>query len=659
MEFLRNQGKLPSGQRAEAPQNRMEANFKRPHPSSTNGCSALNSPNWRRPGENDDLLAMSHFQNHRLGTSSPVIPSTRPAYSSSSTVAAAESEGKAFAAWDLKGPDAGNHGKSDRSDSDIEIDFEEPETEGDDRCVLQNGQPNFSATSQPNPPQSTQPAGSAISEPGRSSILIRKATKLKLPSFKRKMDWSQRSSSLSPMTDAHDADTGFAVDESIAIDVNSGGELEAQVDMKTVLSSEAVVHRKEKTLKIIRIGSQTRETYKHAERVEIAFKALEKKQKVQKNVEPATIAASGAARISGHAQKGVALKLAPGWESTAVSRNHIVVSEVPQASQGGKDAVEARDGKAAKVRDVEAAKPSDMVTRKAKDLQICPFCDGRMPDKMTQKLESMMQGLLDRYHEDGPLSISAMHTIGTCVRHEDERVHVPEGVKAGWPQILNKRELEQRVRDPIYWSVLQQRIKDPTTSEWYLAISERVAKVGKKAFSTTQQMQNIEDQRAGYYGQQGWEHLLTLLLTAFTKGTDVDPRYHLTSKDALARIEPLNPTSFVHSILMPELIFMLLRDDMERYAQPNGSADVKRLRDASTRYGSALFPSDGEGIDPRELVADDQVERSDERGQHQGSQQARNGSSRSSSSGVRSSQKSSSQPFDIAKIAIQKRSPRR
>lgn len=64
-------------------------------------------------------------------------------------------------------------------------------------------------------------------------------------------------------------------------------------------------------------------------------------------------------------------------------------------------------------------------------------------------------------------------------------------------------------------------------------------------------------------------------------------------------IQPLTPTLFIHSVLMPELIVSLLRQDLRRLGKSATVNDAIQLRDASTRYGSALFPVDARSaIDP-------------------------------------------------------------
>lgn len=50
---------------------------------------------------------------------------------------------------------------------------------------------------------------------------------------------------------------------------------------------------------------------------------------------------------------------------------------------------------------------------------------------------------------------------------------------------------------------------------------------------------------------------------------------------------------------MPELIVSLLRQDLRRLGKSATVDDAIQLRDASTRYGTALFPVDARSaIDP-------------------------------------------------------------
>ena len=214
----------------------------------------------------------------------------------------------------------------------------------------------------------------------------------------------------------------------------------------------------------------------------------------------------------------------------------------------------------------------------------------------------MLQSLLDTLHKDGYDNLGTAETIDTCVRHEAELIHIPAGLEAGWPRKNDAATLERRVREPKIWSVLESRVRDPTTSDWYLVISERFNKIGHKAFSAENQMQDAAEQRAGYYGQQGFETLYKMLLAAFAGSLSDNPsEWNLSRSKWQQRIKPLNTSSFITSVLLPELICLILQEDLRKQGKPSSIEDAKRLRDASSRYGTALFPAGNKGVNVEEL----------------------------------------------------------
>lgn len=238
-------------------------------------------------------------------------------------------------------------------------------------------------------------------------------------------------------------------------------------------------------------------------------------------------------------------------------------------------------------------------------LRKCLFCDQDMPVVRTQRLLDDAQTLLDRFHNYGADSILSTATIGFCLRHEDESTHVPKGIAEAWPTVLDTEELVQRIRTPRHWAVLRRVIERPQQSEYFRAILVRVEKQGKAALSLASQMQNMAELRPGYYGERGWEFLLKFLLSTFSgigRASKTDETLNLSSDERTAAIKPLTPTLFVTVVLMPELLTSLFIEDLERAGKPHTAADAKRLRQESTRYGAALFPTDGDGINIVDFV---------------------------------------------------------
>ncbi len=222
---------------------------------------------------------------------------------------------------------------------------------------------------------------------------------------------------------------------------------------------------------------------------------------------------------------------------------------------------------------------------------------------MTKRMKQILQGLLDRYHEEGAMSIRPEDSIAACVRHEDEKTHVIRGFEKHWPTQLDVKELRKRARSEKHWSKLLKRIEEPESSAWFVALRKKVAKDGRRALSVAAQMSDMSEQRAGYFGEQGWVELLKMLGVHFTgSGSKVDADHNLGSRAVSKRIEPIPSNIFLHSVLMPELICSLIAEDYERKGGvPATLAQIKTVREESSRFGAALFPADGEGIDADEL----------------------------------------------------------
>lgn len=322
---------------------------------------------------------------------------------------------------------------------------------------------------------------------------------------------------------------------------------------------------------------------------------------------------------------------------------------------------------------------TESVPALVKDLKTCPFCSNPLPKRMTRGLQNVLQPLLNQFHRTHG-HVAGQQTVSVCMRHEDERTTVPEGLKHGWPITFDSRKLLCRIKPPeskigpgpssdgswasgkgcksVHWDRLVEVITNPKQSHWFNRQVKKIKVQGQRAFSAAAQMDSVDDQQAGYYGERGWETLLTMCLMEFLadpkeeceKGTSNDAaskhdhadhqcgtNFHETlcgsntgngapssinTASSAARtkavveanasrclslrhavnaetISPLTPTIFIHSVLVPELIVSLLQEDLRHKGQPASIADAIQLRDASTRYGSALFPADERlAIDP-------------------------------------------------------------
>ncbi|UZJ53013.1 hypothetical protein CBS101457_002333 [Exobasidium rhododendri] len=214
-----------------------------------------------------------------------------------------------------------------------------------------------------------------------------------------------------------------------------------------------------------------------------------------------------------------------------------------------------------------------------------------MPTVMSRILVGEMQHWLDQYHLKK--RIGSTSTLEACQRHRNEKETIPEGLKRGWRKELNEDSLPRRVmheQNPFI-GVMKKRIDEPSSSEWFRLIVENRRKYGKSVEGTTHQMTQMEEMHAGYYGEKGWEVLEKTLVNAFIK--EADPDYDLSIKEIQPDrpLKNLTDRQFVERVLMPELICMLIINDQKARGCILTMEEAKRLRDESTEYGIAMFPS--------------------------------------------------------------------
>lgn len=76
---------------------------------------------------------------------------------------------------------------------------------------------------------------------------------------------------------------------------------------------------------------------------------------------------------------------------------------------------------------------------------LCPFCSRPLPSTPSPRLAGLKSYLLDRPHiypqatarNPKAMYLPAMETANFCRMHDREVIVIPEGVKRGWPQIID------------------------------------------------------------------------------------------------------------------------------------------------------------------------------------------------------------------------------
>ena len=240
----------------------------------------------------------------------------------------------------------------------------------------------------------------------------------------------------------------------------------------------------------------------------------------------------------------------------------------------------------------------------ATGLETCPFCHEPLPAQPSKRLVRMMQNWLDRYHQGE--QVMATDTISICIKHQDERTVIPEGRARGWPDPsqLDWNQTIRRITKPNgnIWQIIVSRVTNPETSLWFQRICKRHAQTRKRETALT--IEDVEDQKAGYYGDLGQE----LFMAVFSKVFLLDPPrpdLDLKRDSAVKKYLPLDVRSFISRCIIPEVVCLLIQQDLQDKLTLNPgrgeevSSVMVSLEDAnaerlqSNRYGSAVFSNEG------------------------------------------------------------------
>lgn len=227
------------------------------------------------------------------------------------------------------------------------------------------------------------------------------------------------------------------------------------------------------------------------------------------------------------------------------------------------------------------------------DATQCPFCGEPLPDAPSEPLRKMMAHWQSR--KNAGRLLRATDTLMVCQQHRDERDVIPHGVARGWPLQLDLAALRKRILVPSarYLRVLEDRVRDPETSEWYKCARTRRSALGKGASASKHSIESFDTHQAGYYGERGWELFRDIVHSTFLSDPST-PSLDLRQAETQRRIHPLDAHAFTEQVLIPELACMLVQDDL-------GSAtyeDAQRVLRDSSKFGIAVHSSDSA---PRKL----------------------------------------------------------
>ncbi|EJD51784.1 hypothetical protein AURDEDRAFT_149420 [Auricularia subglabra TFB-10046 SS5] len=217
--------------------------------------------------------------------------------------------------------------------------------------------------------------------------------------------------------------------------------------------------------------------------------------------------------------------------------------------------------------------------------RLCPYCDELLPDTRSPEFEELLRGARAKSwpkpRRANPLGLKAPMTVfvSVCERHRFEAKVLPQAIRAGWPTTIDFDSIPARVKRKR--RILDDILKDPSTSSFFREAMDNVARVGARvAESAMGQYAIFERIQPGYYGERGAVVLHQTLFSLYTP-EDLQKSHHLFA--------PLSTQTFQHSVLVPEAALALIMDDRgETRAQA-----LKTMR-ASSRYGNLMFPDDDE-----------------------------------------------------------------
>ncbi|WFD00323.1 hypothetical protein MYAM1_003071 [Malassezia yamatoensis] len=220
----------------------------------------------------------------------------------------------------------------------------------------------------------------------------------------------------------------------------------------------------------------------------------------------------------------------------------------------------------------------------------CPFCKEPLPKPMSRELHTLMQQWMQKSQLGHTLRPT--DTLAVCQRHRDEHDIIPEGKRLGWPDSLDFRELRRRITDPKqrYMQTLQDRLLNPEPSWFFQEARREREQLGKKVNAGAHQIHQIYNQQCGYFGEQGAEMFIDILYAAFIHDP-LMPSLDLKHASVADKFQPLDAMQFIGMVLMPELVCMLIQDDMGGEAKVSFEK-ARSVQHNSGKFGVAMYPSE-------------------------------------------------------------------
>ena len=100
-------------------------------------------------------------------------------------------------------------------------------------------------------------------------------------------------------------------------------------------------------------------------------------------------------------------------------------------------------------------------------------------------------------------------------------------------------------------------------------------------------LNTFDERLCGYYGERGWELLHEILYAVYVQDPLL-PTLDLTRDDVQRHFAPLNTSQFLDNVLLPELVCLLIQDDLGGVPYD----EAMRVQRESQKFGMAMYASD-------------------------------------------------------------------
>lgn len=302
-----------------------------------------------------------------------------------------------------------------------------------------------------------------------------------------------------------------------------------------------------------------------------------------------------------------------------------------------------------KKRKLDEAKETEAIMKKfaqvqkqdefEKDKKKCPYCSQvlwplphlvetalKEIEKKDKDHEKKQNQLIEKENSKStssysrPFSLVSKRQVTTeekdafCHLHHVEMLIKPQGQREGYPVHIDFGKIQDRILKLD--DELKQVISNQLKSEYRQIAEDAYKEQGAmKARSALSVLARFEASLPGYYGPKGSAVILQALSTIYLNTAYLSK--HLVS--------PQLPLEFLQQVLVPEVGFRLIRQDLLRKIKsghpPAGLTEKAKLIMVSSReYGSAMFPaedadiegSDDDGVSTLFFHLDDDSEEEEE-----------------------------------------------